>query len=106
MKRTEKFRNKSGQDITQLFLSLKKPHQPVSSQTISTWIVYTIKHAYLGSYKSVKSIKGHSTRSLGPSWALFKGVSMKEIMESADWYRETTFIKHYLADMTFNFIDV
>ena len=106
LKRTEKFRNKSGQDITKLFLSSKKPHQPVSSQTISTWIVNTIKQAYLNSDRSVKSIKGHSTRSLGPSWALFKGVSMKDIMESADWSRETTFVKHYLADMNINFLDV
>ena len=66
----------------------------------------TIKQAYLDSDKIVKSIKGHSTRSLGLSWALFKGVSMKAIMESADWSRETTFVKHYLADMNINFIDV
>ena len=44
----------------------------------------TIKQAYLDNDKSVKAIEGHSTRRLGPSWALYKGISMKDIMESAD----------------------
>ena len=43
-----------------------------------------------------KQIQGRSTRSIGPSWALFKGASIRDIMESADWSRETTFIKHFL----------
>ena len=105
LKRTETFRTNSGTDIPQLFLSTKNPHQPVSSQTISSWIVNTIKFAYKESNKPIERVKGHSTRSVGPSWALFKGVSMKNIMESADWSKETTFVKHYLKAVNIDFLN-
>ena len=104
LKRTEQFRKKAGSDITQLFLATISPHQPVTAQTISKWIVKTIKFAYKESNKSVVKVKGHSTRSVGPSWALFKGVSMKDVMESADWSRETTFVKHYLTAVNVDFL--
>ena len=76
----------------------------MTAQTISKWIVKTIKFAYKESNKSVVKVKGHSTRSVGPSWALFKGVSMKDVMESADWSRETTFVKHYLTAVNVDFL--
>lgn len=105
LKRTEEFRkSSSGTDVTELFLATKSPHKPVSSQTISNWIVNTIKFAYKQNQKSVGNVKGHSTRSVGPSWALFKGVPMKSVMESADWSRESTFIKHYLSSVNIDFL--
>ena len=44
-------------------------------------------------------VKGYSTRSIGPSWALFNCASMKAILEAADWSKETTFTKFYLKDV-------
>lgn len=104
LKRTEEFRRQDEKDETQLFLSVNKPHKPVSRQTISKWIVNTIKFAYKQKHKTVDNVKGHSTRSIGPSWALFKGVSMRSIMESADWARESTFVKHYLKTVSVDFL--
>ena len=72
---------------------MNKPHQPVSCQTISRWIVDTIKMAY----DEDKKVKAH--RAIGPSWALFNGASMRSIMETADWSRESTFTKFYLKDV-------
>ena len=43
--------------------------------------------------------KGQSTRAIGPSWALFNGASMKSILESADWSKESTFCNFYLRDV-------
>ena len=63
MKRTKKFRE-FGQDQAKfsLFLSVVEPHKPVTSQTISKWIVSLIKLAY----KDPKmKVKGHSTRAIG-----------------------------------------
>ena len=96
LKRTDEFR---GEDRggSKLFLSISNPHKPVSCQTISNWIVNIIQFAYDDKKKSVKA---HSTRAIGPSWALYKGASMKSIMEAADWSRESTFTKFYLRNLT------
>ena len=92
LKQTESFRKS---DSSRLFLAISKPHNPVTVHTISNWIVNTVKMAY----DSNKSVKAHSTRALGPTWALFKGASMKSILESADWKRESIFINFYLRKL-------
>ena len=103
LKITDSFRqDDSGRDETKLFLSIKKPHKPVSSQTISRWIVKTVKMAYKF---DVAGVKGHSTRAVGPSWALYNGASIKSILEAADWSRETTFIRFYLRDVDMHVLD-
>ena len=101
IRKTKQFRMQGEENSVKLFLSIRKPHHPITAQTISKWIVNLIKLAYKLKNKSLKNqkIKGHSTRSVGPSWALFKGASFREVMESADWSTETTFIKHYLKSV-------
>lgn len=89
IKRTEEFRNGENR----LFLSFNKPHKAVSCQTISSWIVSVIKQAY--EEQSDLKVKAHSTRAIGPSWALVKGASLNSILEAADWSRDTTFKKFY-----------
>ena len=106
LKRTAEFRTKDKHEETKLFLAINKPHKPVSAQTISRWIVQLIKKAYKKENRDVGTIKGHSTRSVGPSWALFKGVSMKNIMDSADWSQPTTFTKFYLKDVSVDFLNI
>ena len=97
LKKTEKFRRgPDGSDQTSLFIATKEPHQPVSAQTISKWIVKVIKKAYEG---KISKVKAHSTRAIGPSWAAYRGASVKSIMEMADWSRESTFIRFYLRDL-------
>ena len=105
LKKTESFRRKGSDDIVQLFLAINKPHSPVSSQTISKWLVNVIKYAYGIHKKPIGNLKGHSTRSLGSSWALFKGASLEQVLDSADWSRETTFIKHYLKPVGIDFLN-
>jgi hypothetical protein len=56
---------------------------------LASYIVKTIQEAYEDKHKSVTA---HSTRALGPSWALFKGASMKAILNAADWSKENTFM--------------
>ena len=96
LKRTDDFRDSEDGDVVRLFLSYVEPHQPVSSKTISRWLVETIKSAY-GEQKI--HVRGHSTRAIGPSWALFNGAPMKAILEAADWSRESTFTKYYLRNV-------
>ena len=44
-------------------------------------------------------VKAHSTRAIGPSWALYKGASMKSILDAADWSKESTFTQFYLIKL-------
>ncbi len=87
-----------------LFLSFIRPHRPVSSQTISKWIVNTIKFAYKRQNRSVSNVKGHSTRAVGPSWAIYREASVHSVLNSADWSRETTFTRHYLKSVFVDFL--
>ena len=103
LKATEQFRNQKGKDIVKLFLAINKPHQPVSSITLSRWLISFIKYCYKKLKKSHGKITGHSTRSVGLSWALFKGASLQQVMENADWSRETTFTRHYLKPVNVDF---
>ena len=77
-----------------VFLSLKEPHKQVSAQTISHWIVETLKLTL-----NLKA-KGHSTRAIGTSYALYKGASLESILAAADWSRKSTFVKYYLRDIS------
>ena len=93
IKRTNQFRNGENR----LFLSFNKPHKAVSCQTISSWIVSVIKQAYEN--QTDLKVKAHSTRAIGPSWALFKGASLNSVLEAADWSSEVTFKKFYFRQM-------
>jgi len=44
-------------------------------------------------------VKGHGTRAIGSSYALFKGASLDSILSAADWRRKPTFVKFYLRDI-------
>ena len=96
-KTTKMFRN-FGQDQAKLglFISFMEPHKPVTSQTIAKWIVRVIKLAYLD---SIVKVKGHSTGAIGPSWALFNGASVSSILDAADWFKESTFVRFYLREL-------
>jgi len=84
LKKTEPFRVKDGKDETSLFINFTKPHNRVSKQTISSWLVKLIQTAY---DDKTKKVKAHSTSSVGPSWALFNGASIDSIIQAADWSR-------------------
>ena len=93
IKRTNQLRNGENK----LFLSFNKPHKVVSSQTISSWIVSVIRQAY--DNQTDLKVKAHSTRAIGPSWALCKGASLSSVLEAADWSSDVTFKKFYYRQM-------
>ena len=88
------------EELSSLFISYVKPHKPVSTQTLSKWIVMAIKSAYQEMGKDLDGkIRAHSTRSISTSWALFNGAAMKSILEAADWSRQSTFTRFYLKNV-------
>lgn len=97
LERTKDFRqNLKDNEKSKLFLALNSPHKPVTTGTISKWIVEVVKFAYSGESLSVRA---HSTRAIAPTWALYNGATTKSILDAADWSSESTFVKHYLRDM-------
>ncbi|KAJ8046872.1 hypothetical protein HOLleu_05698 [Holothuria leucospilota] len=96
---TKKFRSGSGQ----LFLTYQEGNRKAASRDmVSRWITALIRWAYEnsveGDLKAYK-IRAHDVRALSASWALFKGVSMAEIMEAASWSTASTFSSFYLKDV-------
>ena len=104
LERTQNFRHSN--EEKKVFLALNEPHKSISAQTISNWIVKTIKQAYENDSLETLDVRAHSTRAIGPSWALFKGASLSSVLEAADWSSESTFCRFYSRDVEVKFLKV
>ncbi|KAL0882504.1 hypothetical protein ABMA27_000971 [Loxostege sticticalis] len=79
-------------DSSNLFLTYKRPHKPVTSQTISRWI----KNMLAESGVDVTRFSAHSTRHAAASTAHAAGVSLDAIRKTAGWTATSqTFAKFY-----------
>ena len=74
-----------------LFLAIQAPQKAVSSATIGRWLKDIMKEAGI----DVDTFKAHSTRGAASSAARDRGVSVQDILQTADWTRETTFNRFY-----------
>ena len=90
-RKTAKHHSIGRETWTSLFVSIIKPHAPVSSTTISRWLKSILAPAGV----DTASFQGHSVRSAAASTTKKLGVSSTEIMKVADWSRESTFLKFY-----------
>ena len=79
---------------TRLFLSLIRPHHPVTSATIARWLKQVLKEAGVSD-----EFLAHSTRAKAVSIAFDKGVSVSDIMKMADWSLESVFKKYYYKNL-------
>ena len=75
--------------VTDFWLSSRRPHKPVSTQTICKWLKKVIvdSGALSGSARDVRSV--------GSSTAAQAGLEIGRIMQAADWRRVKTFQSHY-----------
>ena len=76
-------------DVTDFWLSAKKPNNPVSTQTLCRWLKKVIMDsgALVGSARDVRSV--------GSSTAAQAGLDIGRILEAGDWRRLQTFQSHY-----------
>ena len=91
-KRTKTFR--SSPDNTKpnkLFLSYIRPHKPISSDTLSGWVVDFLSDSGV----DTDIFKAHSVRGAASSAAINAGVSLKEILNLADWSQDSSFVRFY-----------
>ena len=68
-------------DIKKLFISLTRPHKPVTSQTISRWLKRVLKDGGI----DVQIFTAHSTRHASTSTAFSKGIDIETIRKTAGW---------------------
>ena len=76
---------------TKLLISYKKPHCPVSKDTISRWIKMLLGKSGI----NIDIYTAHSTRSASTSAARESGLSLNIIMSKVGWSSSTTFSQFY-----------
>ena len=74
-----------------LFISYKKPHAPVSKDTLSRWIKQVLGESGI----NIDNFSSHSVRSASTSAAKRGGATVPEIMATAGWAKKSTFAKYY-----------
>ena len=94
IRRTELIRGQ----VRSLFISHSKPHNEVSSQTISRWIKEALSAAGIDTAK----YKAHSTRSAAVSAASRANVPVTCILKQAGWSSEKTFQRFCHKPLTDN----
>jgi hypothetical protein len=98
LEKTSKLRGKH----TQLFVSFRKPHNPVSTDTLARWIKTVMHKARI----NTEIYGDHSTRAASTSAAHRKHIDTNKILAAAGWTNETIFSKFYnktIVDMTKNY---
>ena len=90
MKRTAIWRQTDEQKH-QLFLSLVNPHKPIATSTVSRWLREIMTEAGV----NTDIFKAHSVRGASTSKASHEGLSVGQIIETANWSNATTFQKFY-----------
>ena len=88
LKKTEEHRKNS--NTSRLLLSFKKPHLPISKDTLGRWIKSVLDLAGIDI-----AFSAHSTRSASTSAASEAGVPLTTILEAAGWSQESTFTRFY-----------
>lgn len=76
---------------TQMLISYVKPHRAITPCSVARWLQTCMFLAGV----DTSIYKAHSTRSASTSKAKRQGLSSQEIMERANWKRETTFQRYY-----------
>ena len=77
-----------------LYILYVRPHKPVTSQRLAHWIKDLLAEGGV----DTNVFKAHSVRGVSTSAAAKKGVSISDILKTADWSGESTFRKFYYRD--------
>ena len=88
LERTKEIRK----DVRNLFISFRKPHGVVSTQTISRWIKTMLEKCGI----DTSIFSAYSTRHASTSTAKNKGISIVQIKKTAGWTEKSkTFAQFY-----------
>lgn len=85
------------------FLPVGSRGNAVQKQTLSAWTAALIRHAYQYASEQdcqLSSTSTHEVRALAASMAYQATFALSHILASATWAQPTTFIEHYLRDVS------
>lgn len=86
-------------DRKRLFIShLESYEKEISADSISRWIVQTIKFAYESRNIEVSKVNAHEVRAWSSSWAWSNKVPLDDVVKAGFWSSENSFIRFYLRD--------
>ena len=91
IRQTKDIRKEGGNGSYRLFISVRKPHNAVTSATIGRWIKQILSMVGV----NTDQFSAHSTRSASTTAAKKQGVSVRDIMGTAGWSRQSTFETFY-----------
>ena len=80
---------------SKLFISYRKPHRPVTKDTITRWVNQLMAAAGIDINKHVT----HSCRAAASSKCAKRKIPIKKILQACGWASESTFRNHYLKDV-------
>ena len=84
-----------------LFLPMKKKDVEIGKHSISRWIRDAIRIAYaIDKVPEPQNIRAHDTRKLSTSWSVYNQIAVEDILKSCMWKHKSTFISHYLKNMS------
>ncbi|XP_078503505.1 uncharacterized protein LOC144762235 [Lissotriton helveticus] len=82
------------QDLSgQLLIALQKPFKPVAPATLARWVRWLMSEAGI----DVSIFGAHSARGAMASKAFHVGVSLQDIVKTADWSSDTVFKTYYFT---------
>ena len=91
IERTAQFRTGVDRLKSSLFLSIVRPHKPVTRDTIAAWIRVMLHRSGVDTRKHSASTVRHAAASRAKAMA----VPISHILARVGWSRETTFTRHY-----------
>lgn len=74
-----------------LFISYRRPYNPVASQTLGHWIKSMLDEAGI----DVSIFSAYSTRHASTSFAASKGINIDEIRHTAGWSKSSDVFVHF-----------
>ena len=87
--RTSKYRLENSTHL--VFLSVNKPHKPVTRPTLTKWILKMLNSAGVNTQK----FNAHSLRSASSSKVANLGLKLVDILENGNWTNESTWQRFY-----------
>lgn len=89
--RSKNLRPQSEGSGNPLFISVRKPHNPIKAATLGHWLKNIMRSAGI----DTQTFSGHSTRGASMSKAKVAGVSTADILKAANWSNSSTFCRFY-----------
>ena len=97
-----------GRNMSRLFVSPRKPTNPASKNALTSLAKQVIREAHENlrpDLLPVLKVKTHELRGVSTTLAFKKNLSLKSVMEAAQWRCHSVFASHYLKEIAFNYDD-